>query len=127
MGHYYSEMMCDGCGKIHCNCHYESSNNDKTTPAPGIDHQQLMINNLSNTLDLLKRCEPYLDADDIERSCLARHFIRRIILGMVRSEGVVKPSLADRLRDKGYQPVPDATLQAMLGDLARSVSLNHDE
>jgi hypothetical protein len=78
---------------------------------------------LTAALDALKRCDPHLNADDLERSNLARYFIRRVILNMVRQEGVAL-SRADRLQAKGYQSIPDATLRAMLGG---SVSLADED
>jgi hypothetical protein len=71
------------------------------------DWQQLM-DGLTAALETLKQCDPHLNADDLERSNLARYFIRRVILGMTRD-------MSRRLREKGYQSIPDAALRAMLG------------
>lgn len=86
------------------------------------DWQQLM-DGLTAALEALNRCQPHLNADDLERICLARHFIRRVLLSMARQESVAL-SRAERLHAKGYQFVPDAALRAAMGG---SVSLDTED
>jgi hypothetical protein len=44
---------------------------------------QKIIAALAEAVDALKQCDPYLDADDVERASMARHLIRRIMREIV--------------------------------------------